>query len=110
MFDWIPGFIYSIVEVICWFMGKLYSCFAIVAGMESVTYTSADGEVSHPTLLSLVFQNSTLQNAYWGMALLGVALCFFFTILAVIRKIFDTDGQVKSSLGGILTQIGRAHV
>ena len=104
MFDWIPGFIYAIVEVICWFMGKLYSCFAIVAGMESVTYTSADGEVSHPTLLSLVFQNSTLQNAYWGMALLGIALCFFFTILAVIRKIFDTNDQVKTSLGGILTQ------
>ena len=100
MFDWLPEMFYGIVNSITYLMQLLMDCFEIAVGLQTVDY---NGDTS-VTLLDVVFGDAMLQRVYWGMAIIGVGLCFFFTILAVIKKMFDYSDQMKASLGEILTQ------
>ena len=100
MFDWVIKLAYGITNTIAYFLGLLYQCFELVVGLKTVTYNGSDNQ----TLLEVVFGNSMLTRAYWGMAIIGIGLCFFFTIIAVIKKMFDSSDQMKTSMGEILTQ------
>ena len=99
LFKWIWTLLYLVDSMVGYIVGILYDFFEKTAGLDTVDY---DG--TKMTLIQVVFGHSLINKAYWGMAIIGVALCFFFTILAVIRKMFDSSGQVKNSLGEILTQ------
>lgn len=104
MFDGLFRFfwnaLYGLTKFIAWIVGLLYNCFEIAIGLDTVTY---EGD-SSKTLLEIVFGHSYISRAFWTMAIIGIALCFFFTILSVIRKMFDSSDEVKASLGQILTQ------
>ena len=90
---------YGITRGAAWILGLLYDLFEKAVGLDTVTYQGKD-----LTLLQIIFSNTTITRVYWVMAIIGIGLCFFFTILAVIRKTFDSYDEVKASLGQILTR------
>ena len=100
MFDSaLSSVLFTILKIICWAIDRLTQLFSIFSGLTKVSYK---GE---PTCLFDVFlNNSAINNIYWGMALIGIALCFVFTIASVVRKLFDINGKQQMSLGQILTE------
>ena len=93
----IGRFLYFVVSGINALISLAYQLFDVFSGQIRVTYND------EPTFLTnLFFENSTIAGIYWGMAIIGVVLCFAFTIIAVIRKMFDGSDKVQASLGAIL--------
>ena len=89
--------LYWISVAFCWLIGILYDMFEVMAGLVKVSY---DGDKNY--LINIFFANSSVTRVYWGMAMIGFALCFAFTIIAVIKKMFDIEGKMQQSLGAIL--------
>ena len=83
---------------LCKIVGMLNQMFCIFAGIDRVAY---DGEEDY--LINIFFNNHSINNVYWGMALIGVVMVFGFAIAAVTRKMFDSSGRMQTSLGQILT-------
>ena len=75
----------------------LNDMFEILAGVTQVKYNGSD-----KYLIEIFFSQSTISNAYWGMALIGIVLCFAFAIIAVIRKMFDSSDKMRTTLGQII--------
>ena len=85
---------------LCKIVGMLDQMFQIFAGISKVSY---DGEKDY--LVNIFFNNRSITNVYWGMALLGVAMAIGFAIAAVVRKMFDSSGRQQQSMGQILTSL-----
>ena len=95
----LSSILFTILKIICWAIDRLTQLFEVFSGLTKVSYK---GE---PTFLFNIFLNhSTINNVYWGMALIGIVLCFAFTIASVIRKLFDVNGKQQMSMGQILTE------
>ena len=88
---------------LCKIVGVLDEMFQVFAGINKVTY---NGERDY--LVNVFFTNSTVSNVYWGMALIGIAMCFMFAIIAVTRRLFDYSGSTQQSLGQIMTTLLRS--
>ena len=89
--------LYWIAAAFCWLIGILYDMFEVMAGLVKVNY---DGDKNY--LINIFFANSSVTRVYWGMAMIGFALCFAFTIIAVVKKMFDIEGKMQQSLGVIV--------
>ena len=89
---------------LCKIVGMLDQMFRVFAGIDKVSY---DGEKDY--LVNVFFNNRSITNIYWGMALIGIALAFGFTIAAVVRKMFDSGGK-QSSISQILTSLVRTII
>lgn len=89
--------LYYAEKGLCWIIAQLYDMFEVFAGIVRVKY---DGEYSY--LIDVFFHNTAVNNIYWAMALIGIALTFGFAIWAVARKMFDLDGKQQQSLGQII--------
>ncbi len=96
---WFWEVIYGFTQFLAWILGLLYDLYEVAIGLDTVKYEGSDKS----TLLDVVFDNSMVTRAYWTLAAVGIALCFLFTIIAVIKKMFDSNDEVKTSLGQILT-------
>ncbi|MBQ9646813.1 MAG: hypothetical protein IJV43_00440 [Oscillospiraceae bacterium] len=83
---------------LCKIVGMLDQMFKIFAGIDQVSY---NGDKDY--LINIFFNNRSINNVYWGMALIGIAMMFGFTIAAVVRKMFDASGRMQTSLGQIIT-------
>ena len=92
--------LYYIARGLCKIVQFLDQMFRVFAGIDRVTY---NGEQDY--LINVFFRNSAVTNVYWGMALIGIVMCFGFAIAAVIRKIFDSSGKVQQSLGQTMTSL-----
>lgn len=90
--------VYQIVSALCGVVEILDKLFATLSG---TSYVSYDG--SKDFLINVFFHNSTINNIYWAMALIGIVLSIFFTIIAVMRKSIDSGDRIRQPLGGILT-------
>lgn len=90
--------LYRIGTGLCWVVNVLDQMFGVMSGLDRVSY---DGKQDY--LIKIFFGNSTINNVYWGMALIGILLCFVFAIIAVARKAVDSGDKIRQSLGGILT-------
>ncbi|MBR6381411.1 MAG: hypothetical protein IKS07_07050 [Lachnospiraceae bacterium] len=84
---------------IIYYLDTLYQAFT---GQKQVMY---DGD--RIFLINVFFQNQTVTNAYWGMAIIGVVLSFAFAIIAVIRRMFDLRDKDQRSMGQILGSLGK---
>ena len=89
---------------LCKIVGMLDEMFRIFAGIDKVSY---DGNKDY--LINIFFNNRSITNIYWAMALIGIALAFGFTIAAVVRKMFDSGGK-QQSLSQILTSLVRTII
>ncbi len=88
---------YYIERALCWIVQTLYEMFEIFAGLVRVEYNDKPDY-----LINIFFSNKAVNNIYWGMALIGIALTFGFAIAAVVRKLFDAAGKQQQSLGQII--------
>jgi len=93
--------LFIIGKGLCWIVGFLTEIFEKVAGLDTVTYTG-NSFTEKKLLIRVFFGNTNINTIYWGMALIGIVLCFAFTIVAVIRKSGDSGDKVRQSLGDIL--------
>ena len=82
---------------LCYIIDVLYKMFEVFAGLTRVTYNN-----SSEYLINIFFSNKAVNNIYWGMALIGIALTIGFTVFAVVRKSFDSSGKQQQSHGQIL--------
>ena len=98
--DWFYNIWYGIDILLCKLLGLLYNIFEVFVGTAKVTY---NGSSSY--LLDVFFGNSTISKIYWGMALIGIVLAFAFAMISVVRKMFDADEKVKSTIGGIIRKL-----
>ena len=88
--------LYYIEYGLCWIVGMLDQMFQVFAGIVKVSY---DGEPDY--LINVFFRNHAVSNVYWGMALIGVALCFGFAMFAAVRKLFDGSGKIQQSCNAV---------
>ena len=97
LFEWIYELFYSLDTLVCKILSILYSVFEVFAGIKKVKYGSTD-----KYLINVFYDNSIINRVYWGMALISIALCFGFTIMIVIKKMFDQGDKVKGGYGDII--------
>ena len=64
--------------------------------------SSGEGE----TLLSILFGQSVISYVFWGVTLISLALCLFFTIIAVSRSVMDLN--LRRPVGRIMGDTGKA--
>ena len=105
LYNTVYKLLYYIASALCWILGVVYDMFEVFAGLTQVSY---DGEKSY--LIDVFFNNASISNVYWAMALIGIALCFGFTIITVARKAADMGERIRSSFGAILSQTFRSIV
>ena len=90
--------LYYFTAAVMYLVSILQSLFNVFAG---ITKVQSDGTKQY--LINVFFSNSSINNVYWAMALLGIAFVVAFTIIAVIRKTFDlNDRRQNQSIGSIL--------
>ena len=96
---------YIIEAALCRLINIFSQLFEVFAGVERASYNG-----KHDFLMNIFFSNRAINNVYWAMALIGIALTFAFTIWAVIKKLFDMSGKMQASYGQILTAAVRSIV
>ena len=92
--------LYYIAAALCRIVDFLDQMFRVFAGIDKVTY---NGEQDY--LVNVFFKNNAVSNIYWGMALIGIVLCFGFAVAAMVRKMFDAEGKVQQSIGQTITSL-----
>ena len=75
--------LFWVLQAVCRLVNLGTQMFEAFSGLKKVGYQGKNGY-----LMNIFFQNTTIQNIYWGMALIGIALTFAFAIFAVVRKMF----------------------
>ena len=84
---------------LCKIVFMMEQMFNVFSGVSTITYNKEPD-----VLINVFFYNTAVSNIYWGMAIIGIALSFGFTIFAVTRKLFDAGGRIQQSLGQIITE------
>ena len=92
------AFLMNLLLAACKLIDHLTKLLEVFSGIKKVVYGNED-----MFLTDVFFNNNAINNVYWGMALVGVAMCFGFAIFAVTRKMFDANGRIQSSIGQIVT-------
>ena len=93
--------LYYLDIALCWIVGLFYKMFEVFAGVSEISYK--DGDLTRKDyLINYFFHHESIKNVYWDMAMIGIVLCFFFAIIAVIRKAGDLDGKQQRAYGQIL--------
>ena len=91
---------YALSSGLCWIINLLDSFFGVMSGQVQVSYNKQPYY-----LINVFFENASIRNVYWAMALLGILLCFVFAIIAVAKKTVDMGDKMRQSLGDILTSL-----
>ena len=102
--DWLVELIYegiyNLTGLICWMMQCIYETFEIFAGIRPVKFNGEDA-----VLFDVFFNNDSIAYIYWGMASIGIVLCFAFAVVAIIRKMFDLNDKMQATVGAILGNV-----
>ena len=95
--------IYSLYIAMLNLIWVLEQSFDLFAGTQDVYVNDAAGNVvGKADFMTAVFTGSSIQNAYWYMMLAASALCFFFTILAVIRSMGDALSEMRRPVSAVM--------
>ena len=103
MYNFVHKALYTIEILVCQFIDWLQQLFGIFSGTATVRYGDDD-----PYLIEVFFNNSAIAGVFRGMAAIGITFAFMFSIIAVIRKLFDVDDKMKSTYGQILRSLFRS--
>ncbi|MBR5165873.1 MAG: hypothetical protein IKW87_10025 [Ruminococcus sp.] len=103
MYNFVHKALYTIEILVCQCIDWLQQLFGIFAGTATVKYGDDD-----PYLMEVFFNNTAIAGVFRGMAAIGVTFAFLFSLIAVIRKIFDVDDKMKSTYGQILRNLFRS--
>ncbi len=89
-----------------WLLEQAFDAFS---GTQPVYVSDGAGHViGQSDFMTAVFTGSQVQNAYWGMMIAAVVLCFFFTIIAVIKSMGEALSEVKRPVTAVLRQAFQA--
>jgi hypothetical protein len=102
--------LYNIVYRILYYLACAFCKLINILDLLTEAFTGSrkvyfDGDTKF--LVNIFFQNHTVSNIYWAMALLGIIFAFAFGIIAVVRRIFDLRDKDQRNMGQILTDIGK---
>ena len=90
--------LYYFTAAVMYLVSLMQSLFSVFAGIIKVQNNG-----TKQYLINVFFSNSAINNVYWAMVLLAATFVIAFTIVAVIRKVFDlNDKRQNQSLGSIL--------
>ncbi len=81
----------------CDIIKAAYAVFAVFAGISKVQMKE-----DFTYLTNLFFENEAINGIYWGMVMIGAVLAVVFTIIAVVRKMFDINDKQQQSLGQVI--------
>ncbi len=91
---------------ILWLLEQIFDIFS---GVSTVYVKDASGNYQgNVSLIEAVFTGSKVQNAFWYLTITGMVLCFFFTIISVIRSMGDSLGQMKRPVTAVLRTSAKA--
>ena len=93
---------FSLEKLVCLFISWLQQLFNVFTGISQAKY---DGKPKY--LINVFFDNSIVNNIYWGMAIIGIVMAFVFAIISVTRKSMDLDDKMRQSHGQILRTLMR---
>lgn len=103
--------IYSLYIAMLNLIWVLEQSFDLFAGTQDVYVNDAAGNVvGKADFMTAVFTGSSIQNAYWYMMLAASALCFFFTILAVIRSMGDALSEMRRPVSAVMRSAFQAMI
>lgn len=95
--------IYSLYISMLNLIWVLEQSFDLFAGTQDIYVSDAAGNVvGKADFMTAVFTGSSIQNAYWYMMLAASVLCFFFTIIAVIRSMGDALGEMRRPVSAVI--------
>ena len=95
--------LYYLTIAFVYILKIVYEFFAVFSGSKRVRY---DGAKNY--LINIFFGNDSINNVYWGMALIGMLFAIVFAFIAVLRKSFDLGDNHQRSMGGIIMNIGKS--
>ena len=84
-----------------------YKLFRVFAGLDTVEYADG-GFKNRDALINVLLRNGSINSVYWDVAIIGVALCFGFGIIAIIKKMADLEDKNQRSVGHILFNVGKS--
>ena len=111
-YAWYYRKLYFIWTALLKFIWILEQIFDIFAGVVGVYVREANGSwrvtsghehvVDDQSFLDVLFNGNAVQVAYWWIMLGAFALCFLFTIFAVIRSMGDSIGENRRPVSVVL--------
>ena len=100
---------YSWLMMLLNLMWVLEQAFDVFSGTQAVYVNDTAGNVLGQTdFMTAVFIGSPIQNAYWYFMLAASALCFFTTIIAVIKSIGEGLSEMKRPVTQVIRQAFQA--
>ena len=103
------GFIFELYLGMLNLIWVLEQAFDLFAGTRDVYVSDSAGNLTgQADFMTAVFTGSSIQNAYWYMMLAASALCFFFTIIAIIRSMGDALGEMRRPVSVVMRQAFQA--
>ena len=89
-----------------WLLEQAFDAFT---GTQPVYVSDSAGHVvGQMDFMSAVFTGSQVQNAYWAMMIAATVLCFFFTIIAVIKSMGEGLSELKRPVTAVIRQAFQA--
>ena len=103
-------FLYRIERALLIVVEMLEECFQVLAGTREVTVISdkAIGSVKSGSLLSILVRSNFVTKTILIVVIISVVLCFFFSVLAVIKSISEMGGQNSKPVGHVLRMTAQA--
>ncbi len=86
-----------VMQLLLWFLRLIDGVLEIFDCVTGTADVTMDGETVN--IVDTVLTNSTVQNVFWAIVILGVGLACIFTIVAVIRNMVDGKKTLSSIVG-----------
>lgn len=100
---WFNSALYEVWNGLLRIIWLLEQVFDIFTGTTGVYVRDSGGQYrGGTTLIDAVFFGSKVQNAFAAITGIAFALCFLFTIFAVIRSMGDSIGELKRPVSAVM--------
>ena len=111
LLEWYYSKWFLVQSAILLLLDCIEDCFNVVSGLSPV-YIGKDGQGAAGgqgvPLLFAVFRQTTVQNAFFTMIVVGFSICFFMAILATARSFFELAGEKTKPVTHIIRMTARS--
>ena len=111
LLEWYYSKWFLVQSAILLLLDCIEDCFNVVSGLSPV-YIGKDGQGAAGgqgvPLLFAVFRQTTVQNAFFTMIVVGFSICFFMAILATARSFFELAGEKTKPVTHIIRMTAKS--
>ncbi len=111
LLEWYYSKWFLVQSAILLLLDCIEDCFNVVSGLSPV-YIGKGGQGAAGgqgvPLLFAVFRQTTVQNAFFTMIVVGFSICFFMAILATARSFFELAGEKTKPVTHIIRMTARS--